>query len=56
MGGAVTRLAVFVPPALLIALWLAYLAGTLGAVVCACARECDSGAQSQSEIAEKISR
>jgi hypothetical protein len=47
IGGAVSRLAVFVPAALLVGLWLLYLFGTAGALACACARECDSSAKSQ---------
>jgi hypothetical protein len=47
LGGAVERLALFVPPALLAGLWLLYLLGTAGALVCACARECESAAKSQ---------
>jgi hypothetical protein len=35
MGGAVERLAVFVPPAVLGGLWLLYLLATAGAVTCA---------------------
>ncbi|HEX3746469.1 MAG TPA: hypothetical protein VHW09_21175 [Bryobacteraceae bacterium] len=46
IGGAVDRLAVFVPPALLVGLWLLYLAGTAGALACAGARKCDSAAKS----------
>ena len=46
-SGAIERLAVFVPPALLVALWAAYLAATAAAVACATARECDSGAKGQ---------
>jgi hypothetical protein len=46
-GGAVERLAVFVPGALLVGLWLVYLLGTAGALACACARKCDSAAKSQ---------
>jgi hypothetical protein len=47
IGGAVSRLAVFVPVALLVGLWLLYILGTAGALACACARECDSAAKSQ---------
>jgi hypothetical protein len=46
-GTAVERLAVFVPPALVAGLWLLYLLGTAGALLCACARECESAAKSQ---------
>lgn len=47
IGGAVDRLAVFVPTALVIGLWVVYLLGTAGALACACARKCDSAAKSQ---------
>ena len=47
IGGAVERLAVFVPPAVIVGLWLLYIAGTTGAFLCACARECDDGAKSR---------
>jgi 4-amino-4-deoxy-L-arabinose transferase-like glycosyltransferase len=47
IGGAVDRLAVFVPAALLVGLWVLYLLGTAGALTCACARKCDSAAKSQ---------
>lgn len=46
-GGAVERLAVFVPSAVLVALWVFYVVGTVGALASACARECDSASQSQ---------
>ena len=36
IGGAVQRLAEFVPAALLVGLWLLYLLGTAGALACAC--------------------
>ena len=45
-SGVVDRLAVFVPPAMLVTLWLLYLLGTAGALACACARKCDSAAKS----------
>jgi 4-amino-4-deoxy-L-arabinose transferase-like glycosyltransferase len=51
MGGALDRLTVFkspfIPAPLLVALWLLYLSGTVGAVACACARKYDSAAKSQ---------
>jgi hypothetical protein len=47
IGGAVSRLAVLVPVAPLVGLWLLYLLGTAGALACACARKCDSAAKSQ---------
>jgi hypothetical protein len=47
IGGVVARLSEFVPPALLVALWLLYLLGTAGALTAACARKCDSAAKSQ---------
>jgi 4-amino-4-deoxy-L-arabinose transferase-like glycosyltransferase len=47
IGGAVSRLAVFVPVAALVGLWLLYLLGTAGALACAGARKCDSAAKSQ---------
>jgi hypothetical protein len=43
----VDRLAIFVPAALLVGLWVLYLLGTAGALTCACARKCDSAAKSQ---------
>ena len=50
-GGAVERLTAFkspiVPAPVLVGLWLLYLLGTVGAVACACARKCDSAANSQ---------
>lgn len=50
-GGAVERLTAFmrpfVPAAILVALWLLYLAGTAGALACACARKYDSAAKRQ---------
>ena len=47
IGGAVARLAQFVPAALLIGLWFLYLLGTAGALAAAGARKCDSAAKSQ---------
>jgi hypothetical protein len=48
IGEAVRRLSVFVPPALLVVLWLLYLSGTAGVLACACARKCDRAEKSQS--------
>jgi len=45
IGGAAARLAVFVPVAPLVGLWLLYLLGTAGALACANARSCDNPAQ-----------
>jgi hypothetical protein len=51
IGGAVERLTAFkrpfVPAAILVALWLLYLAGTAGALACACARKYDSATKRQ---------
>jgi 4-amino-4-deoxy-L-arabinose transferase-like glycosyltransferase len=51
IAGAVERLTAFksplIPGALLVGLWLLYLLGTVGAVVCAGARKCDSAPNSQ---------
>ena len=47
IAGAVERLAVFVPPLVLVGLWVLYVAGTAGAFVCACARKCDDAAKNQ---------
>jgi len=44
IGGGVARLAEFVPPAVLVALWLLYVLGTAGALAAAGARKCDSAA------------
>ena len=46
IAGAVERLATFVPPAMLVGLWLLYLSGTAGALACACARKYSSAAKS----------
>jgi 4-amino-4-deoxy-L-arabinose transferase-like glycosyltransferase len=41
IGGAVERLAGFLPAPVLVALWLLYLVGTAGVLACACAGTCD---------------
>jgi hypothetical protein len=47
IGGAVDRLAMSVPAAVLVALWILYIIGTAGPLWCAFARKCDSAAKSQ---------
>jgi hypothetical protein len=44
---AVGRLSEFVPPPLLSGLWLLYLGGTAGALVCAWGEKCDGAARNQ---------
>jgi hypothetical protein len=47
LGGALERLATFVPAAMVALLWILYLSGTGAALACACARKCDSAASRQ---------